>query len=145
MIVRWPGVHPARQHLRRAGRSARISIPTLLEIAGLPPRPQQHLDGVQPRAAAAKAGDVARERDLLALPALRQPGRRAGRRRPRGDWKLIEWYEDGKLELFNLKQDLGEQHDLADQHPERRPAVARQTGGLAQGRWRPDARRESPL
>ncbi len=30
-----------------------------------------------------------------------------------GDWKLIEWYEDGKLELFNLRDDLGERNNLA--------------------------------
>ncbi|MFI4874727.1 MAG: sulfatase, partial [Blastopirellula sp. JB062] len=37
-----------------------------------------------------------------------------------GDWKLIEWYEDGKLELFRLSDDLGEQRDLADQEPAKR-------------------------
>ncbi|MCC9608968.1 sulfatase [Blastopirellula sp. JC732] len=37
-----------------------------------------------------------------------------------GDWKLIEWYEDGKVELFNLVDDIGEKHDLADAQPEKR-------------------------
>ncbi|MEQ1854142.1 MAG: sulfatase, partial [Chthoniobacteraceae bacterium] len=31
----------------------------------------------------------------------------------RGDWKLIEWQEDGRVELFNLAQDIGEKNDLA--------------------------------
>ena len=30
-----------------------------------------------------------------------------------GDWKLIEWYEDGKVELFNLAKDPSERKDLA--------------------------------
>lgn len=30
-----------------------------------------------------------------------------------GDYKLIEWYEDMNVELFNLRSDIGEQHDLA--------------------------------
>lgn len=30
-----------------------------------------------------------------------------------GDWKLIEYYEDGRRELYNLREDLGEKHDLA--------------------------------
>jgi len=30
----------------------------------------------------------------------------------KGDWKLIEFYEDGRLELFNLKDDLGEKRNL---------------------------------
>lgn len=37
-----------------------------------------------------------------------------------GNWKLIENYEDGTLELFNLKDDLGEQTNLVAQHPEKR-------------------------
>jgi len=36
-----------------------------------------------------------------------------------GDWKLIEFFEDGKLELYNIRQDISEQHDLAGQQPER--------------------------
>ena len=30
-----------------------------------------------------------------------------------GDWKLMEYYEDGKLELYNLAEDPGEQNDLS--------------------------------
>jgi arylsulfatase A-like enzyme len=37
----------------------------------------------------------------------------------RGDWKLIEWLEDGRVELFNLAQDISEQHDLATDEPRR--------------------------
>jgi N-sulfoglucosamine sulfohydrolase-like protein len=33
-----------------------------------------------------------------------------------GDWKLIEFYEDNRIELYNLKEDPGEQHDLAAEH-----------------------------
>ncbi len=36
-----------------------------------------------------------------------------------GDWKLIERYEDGRVHLYNLKNDIGEQNDLAPQHPKR--------------------------
>ena len=35
------------------------------------------------------------------------------------DWKLLEYYEDNRVELFNLKEDLGETTDLAQQYPER--------------------------
>jgi hypothetical protein len=34
-----------------------------------------------------------------------------------GDWKLIEWYEDGRRELFNIGKDLSERHDLAAENP----------------------------
>ncbi|MFL6452292.1 MAG: hypothetical protein ACJ746_32190 [Bryobacteraceae bacterium] len=34
-------------------------------------------------------------------------------RSDKGEWKLIEFYEDGRLELFNLREDLGERSNLA--------------------------------
>ena len=37
----------------------------------------------------------------------------------RGDYKLIELYRDGKLELYNLRNDIGEENDLAEQLPNR--------------------------
>ena len=36
-----------------------------------------------------------------------------------GDFKLVERYEDGQVHLYNLKDDIGEQNDLRDQHPDR--------------------------
>ena len=35
-----------------------------------------------------------------------------------GDWKLIEFFEDGRLELYNLRDDIGENHNLADRAPQ---------------------------
>ena len=36
-----------------------------------------------------------------------------------GDWKLIEYFEDGRLELFNLAEDIGEKRNLAKSNPEK--------------------------
>ena len=36
-----------------------------------------------------------------------------------GDWKLIEWYEDGSRELFNIREDIGEQHNRASEMPDK--------------------------
>ncbi|MCA9081513.1 MAG: DUF4976 domain-containing protein, partial [Planctomycetaceae bacterium] len=36
-----------------------------------------------------------------------------------GDWKLIEFFETGGVELYNLRDDLGEQHNLAAEQPQR--------------------------
>ncbi|PQJ28344.1 sulfatase [Rubritalea profundi] len=36
-----------------------------------------------------------------------------------GDWKLIEYFENGEFELYNLKQDVGEKNNLAKKHPEK--------------------------
>ena len=35
-----------------------------------------------------------------------------------GDWKLLEFYEDGKLELYNVREDLGEKKNVAEAKPE---------------------------
>lgn len=40
-----------------------------------------------------------------------------------GDWKLLEYYEDSRLELFNLADDPGEANDLAKREPERAQAL----------------------
>lgn len=32
-----------------------------------------------------------------------------------GDWKLIEWYENGRVELYNLRDDPGEKRNVAEQ------------------------------
>ena len=40
-----------------------------------------------------------------------------------GDWKLIEFFEDGHLELYNLKEDPGEQYDLASTFDDRAAAM----------------------
>jgi arylsulfatase A len=35
-----------------------------------------------------------------------------------GDYKLVEWFEDGKLELYDLSADIGESRDLTEVRPE---------------------------
>ena len=35
-----------------------------------------------------------------------------------GDYKVIEFFEDGRLELYNLREDISEDHDLAGERPE---------------------------
>jgi arylsulfatase A-like enzyme len=37
----------------------------------------------------------------------------------KGDWKLMEFFEDGRLELYNLKDDVGETVNLAQEMPEK--------------------------
>ncbi len=37
----------------------------------------------------------------------------------KGDWKLIRWYGDKPLELYNLKEDIGEKNNLAGKRPEK--------------------------
>ncbi len=36
-----------------------------------------------------------------------------------GDWKLLEFFEDGHVELYNLREDIGERNNLAEKMPEK--------------------------
>jgi arylsulfatase A-like enzyme len=91
--------------------------PTLLELAGLPGRPRQHLDGVS--LAPLLAGGRLEPRPLFwHYPHYGNQGGMPSGAIREGDWKLIEWYEDGRLELFNLRQDLSEKYDLSRLHPD---------------------------
>jgi hypothetical protein len=40
-----------------------------------------------------------------------------------GEWKLMEFLEDGRLELYNLRDDVGESKNLAKEMPDRTQAM----------------------
>jgi arylsulfatase A-like enzyme len=94
--------------------------PTLLELASLPPRPRQHLDGAS-MVPALRGGRLA-ERPLYWHFPHYSVGRPSGAVRL-GDWKLVESFEDGRTELFNLREDVGESLDRASLEPERAHAM----------------------
>lgn len=35
-----------------------------------------------------------------------------------GDWKLHEYFEDGRIELYDLKNDMGKRQNLSEKHPD---------------------------
>ena len=128
MIVRWPG------RVKPGGQSDTPVIgvdfyPTLLEIAGLPAPADQPLDGLSLLPLLTGDGAMApREALFWHFPAYLQ--RYAGIEGPwrttpagavrAGDWKLIEFFEDGRLELYHLAEDIGERRNLAEHMPEKR-------------------------
>ena len=95
--------------------------PTLMELIGAAPN-QQYFDGVSVAAALRNPGKAQPERTFYWHYPLDKPhflgGRSAGSIR-KGDWKLIAFFDDGTTELYNLREDIGEQHDLSAQHPEK--------------------------
>ena len=93
--------------------------PTLLQLAGQPLKPEQHLDG-ESFLPMLKGETTPRSKPLYwHYPHYsNQGGSPYGAVRD-GEWKLIEWYEDGALELYNLPKDISEQTNLATQQPEK--------------------------
>lgn len=115
--------------------------PTLLQLADLPPDPGQHVDGVS-LVPLLEGGKLDRRAPLFwHYPHYgNQGGAPCGAIRE-GDWKLIEWYEDGSLELYNLRDDIAEKTNLASTHRDR---VERLHAQLAAWRKRVNALMPTP-
>lgn len=92
--------------------------PTMLELADLPLNPEQHVDGVS-LVPVLKGGTI-QERDLFwHYPHYGNQGGEPSSIIRSKEWKLIYYHEDGRSELYNLMDDIGEQQDLASQYPEK--------------------------
>jgi arylsulfatase A-like enzyme len=118
MLIKWPGAVKAGSLCREPVTSTDF-YPTMLEMAGLPSRPKQHLDGVSLVPLLKESGSLQRQAIYWHYPHYHGSGNRPSGAVRAGDYKLIEWYEDGQVELYHLKDDLGEQKDLATARPEK--------------------------
>jgi arylsulfatase A-like enzyme len=116
-IVRWPGVvEPgARCH---APVTSTDFYPTLLEATGAPMRPEQHADGMSLVPLLKGAERLDREAIYWHYPHYANQGGRPAASLVSGKWKLIENFEDGRLELYDLDADIGETIDLSQREPE---------------------------
>ena len=93
--------------------------PTLLDLCGLPLVPEQHMDGVS--IVPVLAGAEALDREAIYWHYPHYSGGLGGRPSAairEGDWKLIEFFEDNRVELYNLVKDSEEQHELSKTRPE---------------------------
>lgn len=116
-IVRVPGV-------TKAGSVCSTPIvsmdffPTMLELAGLPLRPDWHADGVS-LVPLLKGGTLADRTFYWHYPHYHGSTWKPGASIRAGDWKLIEFYHFGRTELYNLATDPGERRDLSKTHPDK--------------------------
>jgi arylsulfatase A-like enzyme len=116
LIVKWPEVVEAGSQCSVPVTSPDF-YPTLLEMAGLDLMPDQHCDGVS-LVPLLKGGDsLDREAIFWHYPHYGNQGGRPGSSVRSGDYKLIEFFEDGRVELYNLREDIGEAHNLAQAKP----------------------------
>lgn len=97
--------------------------PTILGLADLPLKSEQHVDGMDFSPMLLDGKDIKRTEPLYwHYPnyVANHPGRATPQSIIRdGDWKMFEYLEDGTVELYNLRKDMKEEHNLADQFPER--------------------------
>jgi len=142
-VVRWPGV-------TKAGSSCDVPtihvdlFPTLLDLAGAP-RPKQVLDGDSLAPLFRNpAAQLKRTAIFQHFPGYLGAGVDQWRTTPvslihSGDWKLMEFLEDGRLELYNLREDLGETKNLAESQPEKAKELHEQLVA-----WRKDVNAPMP-
>jgi uncharacterized sulfatase len=112
-VVRWPGrIAPGATSGFRA--ITNDLCPTLVELAGLPP---VETSGVS-LAGLLQGGPEPRERDLFWHYPFYHHSTPASAIRS-GQWKLIEFFETGQCELYDLAADPGERNNLAARMPDR--------------------------
>lgn len=130
MLVRWPGRVPA-------GSTCTVPVmgidffPTFLDAAAIEVPDGLALDGVSLLPLMTSQGGIAERALFWHFPIYLQAYRGAGddshdplfRTRPGSamryqNWKLHEYFEDGRRELYDLNADVGERNNLASTHPD---------------------------
>lgn len=118
LIMSWP-------KMSKQGTACDVPVssvdfyPTIMEMLGLKVPKKQKVDGVS--IAPLLMGKDIKDRPLYwhfphySNHGLQSPG---GAIRY-GDYKLLEYFENNSVQLFNLKNDIGEQHDLSKAEPEK--------------------------
>ena len=106
LIVSWPGVTRGGSENDEPIVSMDL-FPTMLEMAGLSMVPLLN-----------ESGDLERDAIFWHYPHYLAGNTPSGAVRS-GDYKLIEWFEDDRVELYNLADDIGEVNDLAILLPEK--------------------------
>jgi len=116
LIIKWPGV-------TREGTVCRFPVvntdfyPTLLQMTGLPLMPQQHKDGISLVPLLMGKQNIDQAVIYWHYPHYHGAGCTPGSAIRAGDWKLLQFYEDNHVELYNLRTDIEERRDLSKAFP----------------------------
>ncbi len=97
--------------------------PTILDLCGQSPPTEKIVDGVSLKPLLRGEPTLDRESLYWHYPHYSNQGGFPGGAIREGDWKLIERYEDGRVHLYNLQEDIGELNDVAEQNAERVAAM----------------------
>jgi arylsulfatase A-like enzyme len=121
LIVRWPAT--IKPGLNDALACSIDFLPTLADLCGL--KLDHKVDGVSLAPVLKATGGLERDSLYWHYPHYsNQLGRPGGAIRA-GDWKLIEFYDSGRRELFNLKTSANESQNLASKEPQRVAELAK--------------------
>ncbi len=139
--VYWPGV--TRSQTCDTPVTGTDFYPTLCELAGLPARPEQHVDGLSlvPLLKGDAPPQPLAQRPLFwHYPHYGNQGGEPSSIIHVNHWKLIHYFEDDRNELYDLDNDPGERHNVATSHPDRVVSMHNQLS-----KWRVDMNARFPV
>ncbi len=119
LIVKWPSTI-------KAGRTSDVPVcgidvhPTVRDACGIGQNAESpKFDGVSLLPQFKQHDSKARDAIYWHYPHYANQGSRPGGAVRAGEWKLIEFYEEGRRELYNVVKDIGESQNLAEKEPAR--------------------------
>ncbi len=124
LIVRWPGVIKPGGTCREPVTSVDF-FPTFLEIIGTKNEGQKSIDGISLLPLLTRKGRLNRSAIYWHYPHYHSSSIGPCGAVRAGDYKLIEWFDESicgpgnEFELYNLKNDIGEQNNMAKHMPEK--------------------------
>lgn len=139
LIIRWPGNIKAGS-VNHTPVSSVDFYPTFASAAGAKLKGNEALDGVNLMPLLLKNKDLNREALYWHYPS--ETGKWVNKMSSairKGDYKLIEFYKGNRLELYDIKNDVGEKNNLAAQMPERTQELKKQLAT-----WKKSVKAEVP-
>ncbi len=136
MIVRWPGVVKRGTSCDEPTTTADL-LPTFAEMA-VTKLPGQPIDGSS-FVSLLKDSEATLERDAIYFHYPHYHHSRPAGAIRAGNWKLIEFFEEGRLELYDLNADIGESKDLSQSNPQQAKRLQKQLAA-----WRVDVGARMP-
>jgi len=127
--IRIPTIFSWKGHIKPGISSTPIVsmdvFPTLLDLAGQPLMPKQHLDGLSLKPALAGTPDKKLEDRSFCwtYPFGHGSGHKPSSAIQKGPWKLISFKTGKPVELYNISEDIGEKNDISEKHPDRAKAM----------------------
>jgi arylsulfatase A-like enzyme/DUF1680 family protein len=118
LIIKWPGQVKAGLVIDEPVTGTDY-YPTILDMAVLPKLAGQHVDGTSLKPLFHGENGLGRDALYWHFPHYSNHGMQSpGGAIRRGRYKLLEYFEHGTVQLFDLQADPGEQNDLAESRPE---------------------------
>jgi hypothetical protein len=114
LLIKWPGtIKPGVSNVPVISHDL---FPTILEGCGA--AHESKIDGVSLLPILKGGGEIKRDALYWHYPHYSNQGGRPGGAVREGQYKLIEFYETGRRELYDLKADVGESRNLSADKPE---------------------------